>query len=76
MPIRYPLALYRAGWDDLSDFVVVHNEDAEADARREGYRMLSEPVEPPRPAPTPVEDDDDDDAPAAPRRGRPRRAAQ
>lgn len=79
MTIRYPLALYRAGWNDLEDFVTVLDEQQEADARRDGYRMLSEPLAPPVAPVTPVEADDDgdsdDDTSEAPRRrGRPRKA--
>ena len=74
--IRYPLALYRAGWNDLEDFVTVLDEQQEADARRDGYRMLSEPIAPPVVAVEADDDDDrDDDTPDAPRRrGRPRKA--
>jgi hypothetical protein len=76
MIIRYPLTLYRAGWNDLEDSVTVLNKQQEADARRDGYRMLSEPIAPPVVA-AEADDDDgrDDDTPDAPRRrGRPRKA--
>ena len=39
---EYPKQLYRKGWDDLSDSVVVENEDEEDAARAEGFKMLSE----------------------------------
>lgn len=39
---EYPKQLYRKGWDDLSDSVVVENDDEEDAARSEGFKMLSE----------------------------------
>ena len=39
---EYPKQLYRQGWDDLSDSVVVENDDEEDAARAEGFKMLSE----------------------------------
>ena len=42
MKHEYPKQLYRKGWDDLSDSVVVENEDEEDTARAEGFKMLSE----------------------------------
>ena len=39
---EYPKQLYRQGWDDLSDYVVVENDDEEDAARAEGFKMLSE----------------------------------
>lgn len=39
---EYPKQLYRKGWDDLSDSVVVENESEEAEARVAGFKMLSE----------------------------------
>ena len=42
MKHEYPKQLYRKGWDDLSDSVVVENEDEEDAARAEGFNMLSE----------------------------------
>lgn len=39
---EYPKQLYRKGWDDLSDSVVVENEDEEDAARADGFKMLSE----------------------------------
>lgn len=39
---EYPKQLYRKGWDDLTDSVVVESEDEEAAARAEGFKMLSE----------------------------------
>ena len=42
MKHEYPKQLYRKGWDDLTDSVVVENEDEEDAARAEGFKMLSE----------------------------------
>ena len=42
MKHEYPKQLYRKGWDDLTDSVVVESEDEEAAARAEGFKMLSE----------------------------------
>ena len=42
MKHEYPKQLYRKGWDDLSDSVVVENEDDEDAVRAEGFKMLSE----------------------------------
>ena len=39
---EYPKQLYRKGWYDLSDSVVVENDDEEDAARAEGFKMLSE----------------------------------
>ncbi len=39
---EYPKQLYRKGWDDLSDSVVVENDDEEDAARADGFKMLSE----------------------------------
>ena len=39
---EYPKQLYRQGWEDLSDSVVVENDDEEDAARAEGFKMLSE----------------------------------
>jgi len=64
MFIEYPKSLYLKGWDDLDASVIVHDAEQEAQAREEGYRMLSEP-----------EKDPQDDAPAESpkKRGRPRK---
>ena len=64
MFIEYPKSLYLHGWDDLDACVIVRDEQQEAQARSEGYRMLSEP-----------EQDPQDDAPAESpkKRGRPRK---
>lgn len=40
--IEYPKQLYRKGWEDLSDTVVVNDADQEAQARADGFAMLSE----------------------------------
>ena len=62
--MEYPKQLYRSGWDDLTDTIVVSDADAEGDARQAGFRMLSDPDE-----------QVEDDAPEAPkRRGRPPKA--
>ena len=39
---EYPKQLYRKGWEDLSDSVVVENDDEEDAARADGFKMLSE----------------------------------
>ena len=62
--MEYPKQLYRSGWDDLTDTIVVSDADAEGDARQAGFRMLSDPDE-----------QVEDDATEAPkRRGRPPKA--
>ena len=43
--MEYPKQLYRSGWDDLTDIIVVSDADAEGDARQAGFRMLSDPDE-------------------------------
>lgn len=40
---EYPKSLYLHGWSDLSATVVAHDAAAEAEARAQGYRMLSDP---------------------------------
>lgn len=40
---EYPKSLYRKGWEDLNDTIVVHDPGEEAAARLDGFRMLSEP---------------------------------
>lgn len=44
---EFPKSLYLRGWADLSATVVVHDAAAEAEAREAGYRMLSDPEDPP-----------------------------
>ena len=39
---EYPKQLYRKGWDDLSDSVVVNDAAEEEAARADGFKMLSE----------------------------------
>lgn len=39
---EYPKSLYLRGWDDLSAHVIVADAEAEAEARKAGYRMLSD----------------------------------
>lgn len=52
MADRYPLALYRDGteykvWDAyMVDLLVVHCEDEEVSAKRDGWRERPEPVSP------------------------------
>jgi hypothetical protein len=43
---EYPKMLYGSGWDDLSDNVVVDNEEEEAMAREDGYTDLKAPEAP------------------------------
>ncbi len=47
--IEYPKALYLKGWADLDACVTVHDAAGEAEARKAGYRMLSEPADAPAP---------------------------
>lgn len=42
---KFPLALFMHGWADLDACVVVHSDEEEAQARSQGYRPLSEPVQ-------------------------------
>ena len=42
---EYPKSLYSKGWEDLSATVVVHSEEEEAEARKNGYKGLADPVE-------------------------------
>lgn len=44
--IEYPKQLYLYGWDDLDASVVVHDAEQEAEARKAGYKMLSESSQP------------------------------
>lgn len=39
---EYPKQLYRKGWDDLSDSILVENAKEEGDARQNGFKMLTE----------------------------------
>ena len=39
---EYPKQLYRKGWDDLTDSVVVNDVEEEEAVRAEGFKMLSE----------------------------------
>jgi hypothetical protein len=45
---EYPKQLYRKGWDDLSDTILVENAEQEGDARQQGFKMLSEESVAPR----------------------------
>lgn len=52
--MEYPKQLYRKGWDDLTDTIVVDNDEQEGEARASGFFMLteqseSEPADPPIP---------------------------
>ena len=42
MKHEYPKQLYRKGWDDLTDSVVVNDVEEEEAVRAEGFKMLSE----------------------------------
>lgn len=42
---EYPKALFRSGWDDLADCMVVLDADGERDARNAGFRSLAAPVD-------------------------------
>lgn len=72
---EYPKQLYRKGWDDLSDTIVVDNAEDEESARVAGFKALAE-------SPMPEEDDEaGDEEPDAgeapkPRRGRKPKAAE
>lgn len=39
---EFPKQLYRKGWDDLSDTIVVDDAEGEAQARVAGFKMLAE----------------------------------
>lgn len=39
---EYPKQLYRKGWDDLSDTIVVESQEEEDAVRAEGFKMLPE----------------------------------
>jgi len=41
--VEYPKQLYRSGWDDLSDTVVVNSTEEEEAARADGFKHLAEP---------------------------------
>jgi hypothetical protein len=74
---EYPKALYLRGWADLDAKVVVSDAAEEADARAQGYRMLSDPDEPAALAVVLPREDasvQDSASVAAPRRGRPPKA--
>lgn len=43
--MEYPKQLYRSGWDDLTDTIVVSDADSEGDARAAGFRMLDDQTE-------------------------------
>lgn len=42
MENEYPKQLYRSGWDDLTDTIVVNSQDEEDAVRAEGFKMLGE----------------------------------
>jgi len=39
---EYPKQLYRSGWDDLTDTIVVDTKEEEDAVRSEGFKMLGE----------------------------------
>ena len=39
---EFPKQLYRSGWEDLNDSVVVNDEEGEEAARADGFKMLAE----------------------------------
>ena len=39
---EYPKQLYRSGWDDLTDTIVVESQEEEDLVRAEGFKMLGE----------------------------------
>ena len=39
---EYPKQLYRSGWDDLADTIVVASQEEEDAVRSEGFKMLGE----------------------------------
>lgn len=41
---EYPKMLYRKGWDDLSDSILVENAEQEGEARQQGFKMMNEPT--------------------------------
>lgn len=41
---EYPKILYRKGWDDLNDNVVVFDSEQERKAELEGFKSLTETV--------------------------------
>lgn len=41
---EFPKQLYRKGWEDLSDTIVVNSSEEEDAARKDGFKMLSEPA--------------------------------
>ena len=42
---EYPKQLYRKGWGDLTDTIVVNSQDEEDAVRVEGFKMLGEEAE-------------------------------
>lgn len=60
---EFPKQLYRKGWDDLSDTIVVDDAEGEEQARVAGFKMLAE-------LPLPVGEDPDEGEALKPRRGR------
>ena len=39
--MEYPKILYKHGWDDLSDFVIVSDNASEFEAAKRGYKEMS-----------------------------------
>lgn len=63
---EYPKMLYRSGWSDLDDCVIVHDMEQEGVANDGGFVPLG---------PIDAEKEQEDEAPK-PRRGRPKKDAQ
>ena len=40
--VEFTKQLYRSGWDDLSDTIVVNSAEEEDGAREDGFKMLSD----------------------------------
>ncbi|HQU89124.1 MAG TPA: hypothetical protein PK620_10190 [Denitromonas sp.] len=66
--MEYPKMLYRSGWSDLNDCVIVYDEAQEDVANESGFVALGSIAEEPEPA-------EEEQAEAKPRRGRPRKDA-
>jgi hypothetical protein len=69
---EFPKQLYRSGWDDLTDTIVVDDAEGEEQARVAGFKMLAElplPNDGDEPDVQVGEDPDEGEA-QKPRRGR------
>lgn len=38
----YPMMMYRRGWEDIHDNIVVHDEEGEKSARLSGFKHMEE----------------------------------